>query len=580
MASGSFNLSDNQAYQWAWVYYEESNVNISTNTSTITVWVYFRRTNNGYTSSGTMNTTVTVDSATQTESISFSNNGTTDTLLFARAFNNISHNPDGSKSVFISVTATGNQGFSGSGSTTVSLDTIPRQATLTAAPDFNDEGNPTISYSNPAGNAVTALDACISFTGATANIAYRAVSKTGSSYTFNLTAAERIKLRQWVTAGSSSREVTFFLRTNIGGTIYYSTIKKTVTIINDTPTLSSTVEITDDLTKELTGNSNTIIKNVSTVNYAINAAAYKEAAINGQWVLNNGVYKYENTGTFTNLQSGYFLFAASDNRGRHIRKEITKSFVDYVKLTCNAEVNIALVSEALANITIKIYGNYFNNTFGAITNDIALAYRYKTESGNYGEWVNLTTSLTPTFSGNTYELTVTIENLDYKNAYTIQCAASDKVTYIESAETTIKAVPVFDWGKEDFNFNVPISIQNQPVEDFLIERDTSGIWTYEKWASGKAVCYGKKNYGTMATHAWGYLFETDGMNIDFPSGLFIENPQVMHIDFLYGGGIGGFIERGAVVPTKDSIGEFCVARASQLTYSNLTIGFYIVGKWK
>ena len=136
-------------------------------------------------------------------------------------------------------------------------------------------------------------------------------------------------------------------------------------------------------------------------------------------------------------------------------------------------------------------------------------------------------------------------------------------------EKTLEIAPEWD-----------LKLKGNKLTDFIIEQDTSGIWTYEKWASGKAVCYGKKNYGTMATHAWGYLFETDGMNIDFPSGLFIENPQVMHIDFLYGGGIGGFIEKGAVVPTKDSIGEFCVARASQLTYSNLTIGFYIVGKWK
>lgn len=500
MASGSFNLSDNQAYQWAWVTYSESAPSIANNDSALTVNVYFRRSNNGYTSSGTMSTSVTVDGATKAESKNFSNNGTADSLVFSQTFTGIKHNPDGSKSVSISVTATGNQGFSSSGSTNISLDPIPRQATLTAAPNFNDEENPTITYSNPAGNAVTALDACISFTGAVDDIGYRAVSKTGSSYTFNLTADERKKLRQWVTAGSNSREVIFFLSTNIGGTIYYSTIKKTVTIINDTPTLSSTVEITDDLTKELTGNSNTIIKNVSTVNYAINAAAYKEAAINGQWVLNNGVYKYENTGTFADVQSGYFLFAASDNRGRHIRAEINKNFIDYVKLTCNADINIALTSEELATITIKIYGNYFNNTFGAITNDIALAYRYKTESGDYGAWVHPTASVTPTFSGNTYELTVTIENLDYRNAYTIQCAASDKVAYIESVEKTIKAVPVFDWGKNDFNFNVPVKIQGTPL-DYIVEQGSADYWYYEKWSNGIARLWGS----TTATMANTYV---------------------------------------------------------------------------
>ena len=67
------------------------------------------------------------------------------------------------------------------------LDRIPRQADITSAPDFNDEQNPTIGYSNPAGNSVNSLQACISLTGASADVSYRDIPKTGSSYTFNLT---------------------------------------------------------------------------------------------------------------------------------------------------------------------------------------------------------------------------------------------------------------------------------------------------------------------------------------------------------------------------------------------------------
>ena len=43
------------------------------------------------------------------------------------------------------------------------LPQISRSATITKAPNFNDEQNPTINYSNPAGNNVTSLQACISF---------------------------------------------------------------------------------------------------------------------------------------------------------------------------------------------------------------------------------------------------------------------------------------------------------------------------------------------------------------------------------------------------------------------------------
>ena len=229
MASGRFNLSDNNANQWAWVTYSESAPSIANNDSSLTVNVYFRRSNNGYTSYGTMSTSVAVDGVTKAESKSFSNNGTADSLVFSQTFTNIKHNANGSKSVSISVTATGNNGFSGSGSNNIDLDTIPRQATLTAAPHFTDEESPTITYSNPAGNAVSSLQACIASTdGKTIYVPYRDISKTDSSYTFNLTEAERAALR-WATINSNTLAVKFYVTTVIGNNTYYSTLDKILT---------------------------------------------------------------------------------------------------------------------------------------------------------------------------------------------------------------------------------------------------------------------------------------------------------------------------------------------------------------
>ena len=107
----------------------------------------------------------------------------------------IAHNNDGKKTFAysftqeIDVTFSGTKIYSKSGNGTGTLEDIPRQATITSAPNFNDEENPTISYSNPAGAIVASLQACISLTGATDDIAYRDISKTGNNYTFNLTDA-------------------------------------------------------------------------------------------------------------------------------------------------------------------------------------------------------------------------------------------------------------------------------------------------------------------------------------------------------------------------------------------------------
>lgn len=115
------------------------------------------------------------------------------------------------------------------GSNTFTLDTIPRSATIYSAPNFTNADNPTITYSNPAGNAVTSLQACISFTGSKDDISYRDIPKTGTSYTFNLTEAEKNTLISSI-PNATSRSVTFFVRTEIGGNTFYSTLQKTFTI--------------------------------------------------------------------------------------------------------------------------------------------------------------------------------------------------------------------------------------------------------------------------------------------------------------------------------------------------------------
>jgi hypothetical protein len=71
-----------------------------------------------------------------------------------------------------------------------------KYATITYAPNFNDESNPTIKYNNPAGKTVTSLQACISLDGSKADVSYRNIPKKGTSYTFDLTDEERNVLRE------------------------------------------------------------------------------------------------------------------------------------------------------------------------------------------------------------------------------------------------------------------------------------------------------------------------------------------------------------------------------------------------
>ena len=137
----------------------------------------------------------------------------------------VKHDDYGNKKIDVVLTVMIYDGVPRTQTESWTLDSIPRKAELISSPDFTDNGNPTITYKNPAGTSVTALKACISWTGG-ADIAYRDIPKTGTSstlsYTFNFTEEEREALRNATPTGL--RDVTFYVTTWIGSNVFYSTL--------------------------------------------------------------------------------------------------------------------------------------------------------------------------------------------------------------------------------------------------------------------------------------------------------------------------------------------------------------------
>jgi hypothetical protein len=104
---------------------------------------------------------------------------------------------------------------------------------------------------------------------------------------------------------------------------------------------------------------------------------------------------------------------------------------------------------------MEISGPYFNASFGAVVNALSVQYRHSTDGGaTWGEWVTAPATLIE----NSYKAAVALTGLDYRQAHTFQARAFDKLTTVESATRTVRAVPVFDWGENDFNFNVPAKV--------------------------------------------------------------------------------------------------------------------------
>lgn len=418
----------------------------------------------------------------------------------------ISHNANGSKSFSASIeAAVYYASVNCTGSASWDLKDIPRSATITSAPNFNDEENPTITYSNPAGTAVTKLEACISLTTTSTDIAYRNIPLNGTSYTFVLTEAERNVLRN-ATANGNSRDIYFWVSTNIGGGRYHSSLKKTFTVINAEPTLSATVEDINPTTLAVTGDNNTFVKYCSDASYKMKCSAYKGASIVETKVACGDKTNTLPSGTIQSVESGRFTFSVKDSRGNAYTQVVNKSFIDYVKLTCNLDIK-APDAEGRTNFTVL---GKCCKEFG----EVSVQYRYKINDGEYGEWIPISNDIS-FYNDNTYNVSVGIEGLDYQSIYTFQARAIDGILTVDSGEYKVKTAPIFDWSNKDFNFNVPVSFNETAMVDFVVESGTSGIWTYRKWNSGLAECWGSHNVSSLSCNiSWGALYETESITIE------------------------------------------------------------------
>lgn len=110
--------------------------------------------------------------------------------------------------------------------------------------------------------------------------------------------------------------------------------------------------------------------------------------------------------------------------------------------------------------------------------------------------------------------------------------------------------------------------------DYVVAQGTDGIWTYRKWNSGIAECWGiwSGSLTHYATALGGYAYST---TINYPTSLFISPP--IHTYSAYVGG--GFALTGTVTTAyTDKVVPYAVSNVG----GTATVYFYItsVGRWK
>jgi hypothetical protein len=386
---------------------------------------------------------------------------------------------------------------------TWALDDIPRMATITAAPNFTDEENPTIEYSNPVGTGVSSLEACICDpTGTKLWVPYRTIQTVGTSYTFQLTDQEREALQN-ATPDSNTMQVKFVIRTTLAGERYYDEAYKTITIVNADPTLDPHISDVDSETFPITVG-DFLIRYFSDAYCRTGARAQKGATIASQSCTCDGVTIQGAEGTFYAVTSGSFIFTATDSRGNTVTQTVNVPFVEYLKPSCSIGNG---KPDTDGRFTLTASGVFYSGDLSAVgPNDLHVLYRYKATGEEYSDWMDMSIAT----GENSYTATAEFTGLDYRTAYTFQCKAGDIVTSVYTDEVVIKALPVFDWSGEDFNFNVPVSapdliLGGDPLVR-IVEQGESNGWIYRKWSSGVMECWKTLVYKTAISNQWGNLY--------------------------------------------------------------------------
>lgn len=229
-----------------------------------------------------------------------------------------------------------------------------------------------------------------------------------------------------------------------------------------TPTISGTVIDINETTVALTGDSSKLIRYKSVAEATITAVASNSATIAAKYI--NGAVVANDKKTFSGVSATEFTFKATDSRGYSDSKTITPVMIAYIQLTLNAEIRRPSPTEG--TIELAFNGNYYQGSFGAYSNTLAVSYRYKELSSNvYSEWVTVPSSSYVVGTGG-YSTPTPIsigEDFDYQNSYVFQVRAIDgtpeyPLSVITKTFTMRQGLPVFDWGKNDFAFNVPVTI--------------------------------------------------------------------------------------------------------------------------
>ena len=482
----SKNIGTNGVYT-LWIDWARNSKSDANNTSNITVTLKARR-NDGYPSYGAYNNygnntiRLTVGGSVKVNNTAANIDLRTSTgVTLATWTGDVAHNTDGTLNLSLegyfyfntsAASSLPKGGYTVNG--TASLDTIPRKSSVTC------------TDANVGSSAVITISRASSSFRHTLTYSFGSLSGTIASNTESTSVGWTLPTTFYSQMPKRTLQGTILCETfdSSGNSLGTNSCNFTATAV-DNVTVSGSVVDTNSTTSALTGDSNKLIKYFSTAKATISASTNNSATIISKTINGADVTSEK---IFENCEISSFIFYAKDSRDYSNSATVNPDMIQYIKLTNNASAT--RVTPTGDTINLSISGNFFNGSFGASNNTLTCKYRYCISGGTFGDYQ----TVTATKSGNSYSYSVTLSGFDYQNSYAIEVVVSDELMAVSKSITLLKGTPVFDWGENDFKFNVPAKAPSFYVINSSGEQYSIGI---ESRSENDGVIFTKYRDGTF-----------------------------------------------------------------------------------
>ena len=204
------------------------------------------------------------------------------------------------------------------------------------------------------------------------------------------------------------------------------------------PTVTGTVKDVNSATLALTGDESVLVAYHSTAYCTMQAQAKMGASI--VYCAINGVA--EESRLIEDIDTNAVRFLVRDSRGLEATQLIQPPMIAYVPLTCN--VSFKRTDPLSGKAKLTVWGDCYHGSFGAAENTLRLSCP------------QIDVPLTPILTDRGYRLELELDGYQYDDRHTVYVTVEDLLETVTTRATLPEGLPVFDWGKGDFHFHVPV----------------------------------------------------------------------------------------------------------------------------